>query len=58
MQGMHKQEDLDIYGIREEESTIDEIEFTEWKTELQKTLPSFWESMSVEKNKMRNNFFF
>lgn len=47
--GMHKVICNDIL----EESNIGEIDellFTTWKNQLQKELPSFWESMNMPKN--------
>jgi hypothetical protein len=34
-----------LFGGRKEEDEIDEKTFIEWKSELQRGLPTFWESM-------------
>lgn len=43
--GMHQQENENMYIVNNVEQGIDESTFMDWKNELQKNLPSFWQSM-------------
>jgi len=45
IEGMHEQDTLGIYAFEQTSSDIDEVVFDVWKTELEKSLPSFWQSM-------------
>jgi hypothetical protein len=51
--GMQPYNNIDIIEERNLENDINESEFLMWKSELQKGLPSFWESMQVS-NKSYN----
>jgi hypothetical protein len=42
---MHQQKDENIFISTKAEGDIDEPTFITWKNELQKSLPSFWQSM-------------
>lgn len=57
LEGMHHNDAISRYVVEEEKTDIDEMMFTEWKTELQKTLPPFWQSMSMNQKKRGKNFF-
>ena len=43
--GMHTQNNNHLEHGHYAEGDIDENTFVDWKNELQKTLPSFWQSM-------------
>ena len=45
IQGMHRQEIIGLYAFEQTSMDVDEVAFDVWKTELEKTLPSFWQSM-------------
>jgi hypothetical protein len=45
IEGMHEQDTLGIYAFEQKSLDIDESVFDVWKTELERTLPSFWQSM-------------
>jgi len=41
-----------FFGNRKKVEKMDSNTFKEWKSELQKELPSFWESVSETKRKL------
>ena len=43
--GMHTQNNKQLGHSHYAEGDIDEHTFVDWKNELQKTLPSFWQSI-------------
>jgi hypothetical protein len=43
--GMHTQNNKQLEHSHYAEGDIDEHTFVDWKNELQRTLPSFWQSM-------------